>query len=92
MSVETNMNVEDMNPQDTVQSSPSVEEHNDVSSEAQLSQQNKRNDADHNWAEMRRQNKWQIQKKDQEIDPTKVNVSPKRVVEIDVRNIATIFQ
>lgn len=50
MSEEENVNVE----QEVVQPSEAAE-HNDVSQEAQESEQSKRNDAEYNWAEMRRQ-------------------------------------
>jgi len=41
-----------------------TEEHNDVSHEAQEAEQRKRNDAEYNWAEMRRQ----MKEKDQQIE------------------------
>jgi len=42
-------------------------EHNDVSNEAQESEQRKRNDAEYNWAEMRRK----MQEKDQQLEELK---------------------
>lgn len=56
--------VEEEIPQGIAQTVPEETEHNDVSQEAQESQQSKRNDAEHNWAEMRRQ----MREKDQQIE------------------------
>lgn len=53
MTEEENKSVEEVVPQGAAQTIES-EEHNDVSNESQEDKQSKRNDADHNWAEMRR--------------------------------------
>ena len=63
MSEEANMGVEDENLEAIAQATES-EEHDDVSNEAQEAEQRKRNDAEYNWAEMRRQ----MREKDQQID------------------------
>ncbi len=64
MSEEANVSVEEEVPQGDAQASESVNEHNDVSKEEQESQQRKRNDAEYNWAEVRRQ----MKEKDQQIE------------------------
>lgn len=64
MSEEANVSVEEEALQGAAQTSESENEHNDVSQEAQESQQSKRNDAEYNWAEMRRQ----MREKDQQIE------------------------
>ncbi len=64
MSEEAQMSVEE----ETLQGSPQTAEpevkHNDVSQEAQEAEQRTRNDAEYNWAEMRRQ----MREKDQQIE------------------------
>lgn len=62
MTDEQNMSVEE-NLEAVAQASES-ENHNDVSEEAQQAEQQKRNDAEYNWAEMRRQ----MREKDQQIE------------------------
>ena len=64
MSEEANVSVEEEIPQGSAQTSESVDEHNDVSKEDQEVEQRKRNDAEYNWAEMRRQ----MREKDQQIE------------------------
>ncbi len=64
MSEEANVSVEEETLQGAAQTSESVSEHDDVSQDEQESQHRKRNDAEHNWAEMRRQ----MREKDQQID------------------------
>ncbi len=64
MSEEANVSVEEETLQGDAQASESVNEHNDVSKEEQESQQRKRNDAEYNWAEVRRQ----MREKDQQIE------------------------
>ncbi len=64
MSEAVNVSVEEETLPGPTQAPESVPEHNDVSKEAQESQQPQRNDAEHNWAEMRRQ----MREKDQRID------------------------
>lgn len=54
MSAEVNVDVEDASLEANVQANE-TEAHNDVSKEAKESEQRKRNDAEFNWAEMRRQ-------------------------------------
>lgn len=61
MSEEANVSVEE-NLEAIAQATDSTE-HNDVSQEAREAEQRKRNDAEYNWAEMRRK----MQEKDQEI-------------------------
>lgn len=63
MSEEENVSVEEVSPQGDALATKS-EEHNDVSQEVQEDQQRKRNDAEYNWAEMRRK----MQEKDQQIE------------------------
>jgi len=69
MSEEEQMSVEETQ-QATAQATESTE-HNDVSQEAQQAEQRKRNDAEYNWAEMRRK----MQEKDQQIDELKKQFS-----------------
>ncbi len=64
MSEEANVSVEEETLQGPTQTSESENEHNDVSEEDQKSQQTTRNDAEYNWAEMRRQ----MREKDQQIE------------------------
>lgn len=66
MTEEENMSVEEENLEATAQATDSAE-HNDVSQEAQEAEQRKRNDAEYNWAEVRRQ----MREKDQQIEDLK---------------------
>jgi hypothetical protein len=63
MSEEANMSVEDTSSEAVAQATESIE-HNDVSEGSSESEQRKRNDAEYNWAEMRRK----MQEKDQQIE------------------------
>lgn len=65
MSEEENTNVEEV-LEENVSSTESAE-HNDVSQEDREAEQRKRNDAEYNWAEMRRQ----MREKDQQIEELK---------------------
>lgn len=62
MSEDENMSVEET--QEDIAQSTNSTEHNDVSQEAEQAEQRKRNDAEYNWAEMRRQ----MREKDQQIE------------------------
>lgn len=64
MSEEENTGVEGETLSGQPQSSEAVNEHDDVSQEVSEAEQRKRNDAEYNWAEMRRQ----MREKDQQID------------------------
>jgi hypothetical protein len=70
MSEEENQSVEDQNPEGVAQPTES-EEHNDVSNEVEETEQSKRNDAEYNWAEMRRE----MRKKDQQIEELQTQFS-----------------
>jgi hypothetical protein len=63
MNEQENLSVEDENP-DAVAQAAESSEHNDVSQDSQRAEQQKRNDAEYNWAEMRRQ----MREKDQQIE------------------------
>lgn len=89
MSEEENTSVEETSPHGDAQATQS-EEHNDVSQESQEDQQRKRNDAEYNWAEMRRK----MQEKDQQIDELRHQFSemstkkPKPEEEDDLASLA----
>ncbi|MFP3859232.1 MAG: hypothetical protein ACLFUW_00270 [Bacteroidales bacterium] len=89
MSEEANQVVEEENLQGTDQPTES-EEHNDVSQEDQLTEQRKRNDAEYNWAEMRRQ----MREKDQQIEELRAQFSsiaerqPSKKEEDELANLA----
>lgn len=69
MSEEENTSVEEN--LEAAAPAPESTEHNDVSSEAQEAEQKRRNDAEYNWAEMRRQ----MREKDQQIDDLRTQFS-----------------
>lgn len=67
MTEEENMSVEEETFQGDAQAADSEQNHNDVTKEAQEAENRKRNDAEHNWAEMRRK----MREKDHQIDELK---------------------
>ena len=95
MSEEENQSVEE-NLEATAQAAESTE-HNDVSEEAQETEQRKRNDAEYNWAEMRRQrekDREKMQALEQEINRLKPKAEPEddELANLSEDDILTVAQ